>query len=126
MLLEAGTAPPTPDPQEEVRAHLTFLQSEWLSRRRDGPEVITIQAAQGLYQDGSSPAKIGDHDHSLGIHRVHYPAPGQREGGKGGLFHLACTVVLDKEGLKAKANRSRVLPLLFLFLGHESDNNQRS
>lgn len=61
----------------------TFLQHERLSQRRDGPEVVTVQAAQGLHGDGGRPAKINEHDHSPGVHAVQHPAPGQREGEAG-------------------------------------------
>lgn len=83
-VLEADTASPIPEPQAEVGGHLTFLQHERLSQRGDGPEGITIQAAQALYRDGGRLAEIDEQDHSPGIHPVHYPAPGQREGGTEG------------------------------------------
>ena len=46
----------------------------------DGPEVIAIQAAQGLHWDGGQLAEIDEHDNSPGVHSVQHPAPGQREG----------------------------------------------
>ena len=36
-------------PLEEGGGSLTFLQHEGLSQRGDGPEVITVQGAQGLH-----------------------------------------------------------------------------
>ena len=67
-------------PLEEGGGRLTFLQHEGLSQRGDGPEVITVQGAQGLHRDGGRSAKIHEHDHHPGVHAVQHPAPGQREG----------------------------------------------
>lgn len=67
-------------PLEEGGRRLTFLQHEGLSQRGDGPEVITVQGAQGLHRDGGRSAKIHEHDHHPGVHAVQHPAPGQREG----------------------------------------------
>ena len=67
-------------PLQEGGGRLTFLQHEGLSQGGDGPEVITVQGAQGLHRDGGRSAKIHEHDHHPGVHAVQHPAPGQREG----------------------------------------------
>ena len=67
-------------PLQEGGGRLTFLQHEGLSQGGDGPEVVTVQGAQGLHRDGGRSAKIHEHDHHPGVHAVQHPAPGRREG----------------------------------------------